>query len=180
MCNGKRNYEAGITTLQIGVGKDEATQSKATTNGGKNYYYDTAWVCVDDFRMSYLGLRPAFFYEDEENLDYLDPTSSDYIDSETNKRKQYQGASPTGQYAGAICIERSLKTDQWNSFSFPMELTGEQIRYAFGEDAKLAYIQSVGDLSQECECHRLQDKAFFAYSAQDQTWLAWNQDISIY
>ena len=66
----------------------------------------------------------------------------------TTKAKQYQGASPTGQYGGAICIERSLKTNQWNTFSFPMRLTGEQIRYAFGEDAKLAYIHSVGKMSQ--------------------------------
>lgn len=128
-----------LRTLQIGVGKDEATQSSVTTYNGKDYFYDTDWVCIDDFRMSYLGLRPAFFYEDEESLDYLTP-------SESND-KQYWAASPTGQYGGAICIERSLKTNQWNTFSFPMKLTGEQIRYAFGEDAKLAYIHSVGELS---------------------------------
>ena len=136
--------------IQIGVGKDKATQvSDGIVNGGKTYYYDTDWVCVDDFRMSYLGLRPAFFYEDEENLNYLNPNSPDYYtDSEAPKAKQYQGASPTGQYAGAICVERSLKTNQWNSFSFPMSLTGEQIRFAFGEDAQLATINSVGNLSQ--------------------------------
>ena len=154
-------YNQGLNTLQIGVGKNEATQSTATKNGGKNYYYDTDWVCVDDFRMSYLGLRPAFFYEDEENLNYLDPNSSDYIDSETNKAKQYQGASPTGQYAGAICIERSLLTDQWNTFSFPMPLTGEQIRYAFGEDAKLAEIHSIGNFSQHSNVIDFQTKTLF-------------------
>ena len=129
----------GLDILQIGVGKDEATQSSVTRNKGKDYYYDTDWVCVDDFRMSYLGLRPAFFYEDEESLDYLTP-------DETNS-KQYWAASPTGQYAGAICIERSLKPNQWNTFSFPMPLTGEQIRNAFGEDAMLAGIHSVGKMS---------------------------------
>ena len=135
--------------IQIGVGKDEATQvSEGIVNEGKTYYYDTDWVCVDDFRMSYLGLRPAFFYEDEENLNYLDPNSPDYYtDSEVPKAKQYLGASPTGQYGGAICVERSLKTNQWNSFSFPLPLTGEQIRFAFGEDAQLATIHSIGGLS---------------------------------
>ena len=123
-----------LRTLQIGVGKDEATQSTVKKNGGKNYYYDTDWVCVDDFRMSYLGLRPAFFYEDEESLDYLKP----------GENKQYLGASPTGQYGGAICVERSMKTEQWNSFSFPLQLTGEQIRLAFGEHAVLAKLNSVG------------------------------------
>ena len=138
ICVTEDQFESGVKTLQIGVGKDEATQSAVVKKNNKNYYYDTDWVCVDDFRMSYLGLRPAFFYEDEESLDYLKPSEN----------KQYLGASPTGQYGGAICIERSLKTDQWNSFSFPMPLTGEQIRNAFGEDAKLAKIHSVGKMSQ--------------------------------
>lgn len=138
ICVTEDQFESGVKTLQIGVGKDEATQSAVVKKNNKNYYYDTDWVCVDDFRMSYLGLRPAFFYEDEESLDYMKPSEN----------KQYLGASPTGQYGGAICIERSLKTDQWNSFSFPMPLTGEQIRNAFGEDAKLAKIHSVGKMSQ--------------------------------
>lgn len=141
ICVTADQFNSGIDILQIGVGKNEATKSAAKRNNNKDYYYDTDWVCVDDFRMSYLGLRPAFFYEDEESLDYLKPSEN----------KQYLGASPTGQYGGAICIERSLKTDQWNSFSFPMPLTGEQIRNAFGEDAKLAKIHSVGKMSQNPE-----------------------------
>ncbi len=148
ICVTKEQFEAGLKTLQIGVGKNEATKSAAKRNNNKDYYYDTDWVCIDDLRMSYLGLRPAFFYEDEENLNYLDPNSSDYyIDPETNKAKQYLGASPTGQYGGAICLERSLKTNDWNSFSFPLPLTGEQVRFAFGEDAQLAFIHSIGELS---------------------------------
>ena len=161
ICVTQEQFEEGKRTLRIGVGKDEATQSDGIENNGNTYYYDTDWVCVDDFRMSYLGLRPAFFYEEEENLNYLDPTSTDYIDSETNKAKQYQGASPTGQYAGAICIERSLLTDQWNTFSFPLNLTGEQIRQAFGEDAQLAYIHSVGGLSQHDNVIDFQTKTLF-------------------
>ena len=134
ICVTEEQFEAGLTTLQIGVGKDEATKSDKKRNNNKDYYYDTDWVCVDDFRMSYLGLRPAFFYEDEESLDYLKP----------GENKQYLGASPTGQYGGAICVERSMKTEQWNSFSFPLQLTGEQIRLAFGEHAVLAKLNSVG------------------------------------
>ena len=139
----------GKKTIQIGVGKDEATKTEGGTQDNTTYYYDSDWVCVDDFRMSYLGLRPAFFYEDEENLNYLDPNLPDYYtDPEKTKAKQYLGASPTGQYGGAICIERKLQTDKWNSFSFPMPLTGEQIRHAFGEDAMLAEIKGIGTWSQ--------------------------------
>ena len=133
-------FDAGYKTLQIGVGKDEVTRSKGEKNGGVTYYYDTDWVCVDDFRATFMGLGPVFFYEDEENLNYL-------MTSETNT-KQYLSATPSGQYSGSACLERSLKTGQWNSFSFPLPLTGEQMRLAFGEDAQLAKIHSVGELSQ--------------------------------
>ena len=123
--------------LQVGVGKDAATKSTKKKN---NCYYDTDWVCVDDFRASYLGLGPCFFYEDEENLDYL-------LFDEQHIKKQYQSAVPNGHYSGATCLERTFKKGQWNSFSFPLPLTGEQVRYAFGEDAALAKIHSVGGLS---------------------------------
>lgn len=167
ICVTEKEITDGLTTLQIGVGKDEATKSAAVKKNGKNYFYDTDWVCVDDFRMSYLGLRPAFFYEDEENLNYLDPQSLDYYDSETSNAKQYQGASPTGQYAGAICIERKLNADEWNTFSFPMPLTGEQIRQAFGEDAKLAEIHSVGGLSQHDNVIDFKTKTLFGNSSAE-------------
>ena len=127
--------------LQVGVGKDAATKSNNyKNNGNTKCYYDTDWVCVDDFRASYLGLGPCFFYEDEENLDYL-------LFDEQNIKKQYQSAVPNGRYSGATCLERTFKKNQWNSFSFPLPLTGEQVRYAFGEDAALAKIHSVGKMS---------------------------------
>ena len=129
--------------LQVGVGKDAATKStdyKTDSETGAECYYDTDWVCVDDFRASYLGLGPCFFYEDEENLNYL-------LFDEQNIKKQYQSAVPNGRYSGATCLERTFKKDKWNSFSFPLPLTGEQVRYAFGEDAALAKIHSVGIMS---------------------------------
>ena len=140
ICIPQDMFDAGYKTLQIGVGKDEATSSAGEKSGGKWYYYDTDWVCVDDFRATYMGLGPVFFYEDEEDLDYLIPGE--------NNHKQYMSSTPDGKYSGATCLERSLKKDQWNSFSFPLPLTGEQMRLAFGEDAKLAKIHSIGKLSQ--------------------------------
>ncbi len=130
-------FNSGLKTLQVGVGKDAATKS---TNKKNNCYYDTDWVCVDDFRASYLGLGPCFFYEDEEDLEYLR--------FDEQNIKQYPSAVPNGRYSGATCLERTLMKNQWNSFSFPLPLTGEQVRSAFGEDAQLAYIHSIGKLSQ--------------------------------
>ena len=126
--------------IQIGFGKDAATQSEGKENGNKTYYYDTDWVCVDDIRVSYMGLAPAFFYEEEESLDYLSGTEKEYAPLTT--------LTGSGRFSGAVILKRTLKKGQWNSFSFPIPLTGEQIRYAFGEDAKLAKVHSIGELSQ--------------------------------
>lgn len=128
-------------TIQVGVGKDEAF-IRSDKVDGTTYYYDGDWVCIDDIRVSYMGLGPCFFYEDEEDLNYLifDP----------NNIAQFPSAVPSGRYSGATCLERGekgLKKDQWNSFSFPIPLTGEQMRNAFGEEAKLAELNSLGGIS---------------------------------
>ena len=145
ICVTDEEYGSGKKTLQVGVGKDQATKSTGVKSGNKYYYYDTDWVCIDDIRVSYLGTSPAFFYEEEENLDYLIPGSENTKQFETSSPSSFGG--PQGQYGGAVCIERSLKTGQWNSFSFPLPLTGEQMRHAFGEDAHLAKIHSIGKMS---------------------------------
>ena len=117
----------------FGTKKNSYKQNPASTS--TTYYYDEDWICVDDIRMSYLGLAPAFFYEEEENLDYL-VFDSNYVD-------QRPSAQPDGMYSGALSLERTMKTNLWNSFSFPIPLTGEQIRLAFGEDAELLQLDGV-------------------------------------
>ena len=142
ICITAEQFNAGQKTLQIGIGKDEATQSAATEHSGKNYYYDTDWVCVDDFRATYMGEAPVFFYEDEENLDYLN------LSGEPQQHNQaFIDPNEKGHYSGAVCLERTFKKGQWNSFSFPLPLTGDQMREAFGNGAQLAGINSIGGLS---------------------------------
>lgn len=128
-------------TLTIGFKKDAATKSTTPlTQNNKNYYYDTDLVCIDDIKMSFMGLAPAFLYEDEESLDYLvfDP----------NHIEERPNANPDFLYSGALSLERTMKKNQWNSFSLPLPLTGEQVRYAFGEDAELLELVGIGTLSQ--------------------------------
>ena len=43
----------------------------------------------------------------------------------------------------ALALRRSFNLGQWNSLVLPFDLTGEQIRYAFGDDAKLAQPRAV-------------------------------------
>ena len=143
ICVTAEQFESGQVTLQVGVEKNEATQSAATQHNGKDYYYDTDWVCVDDFRATYMGEAPVFFYEDEESLDYLN------LSGEPQQHNQaFMDPNENGHYSGAVCLERTFKKDQWNSFSFPLPLTGVQIREAFGNNAVLAKLNSIGEMSQ--------------------------------
>ncbi len=110
-------------------------------NGG---YYDTDWVCADDLRTSYMGLSPVFFYEDEEDLNYL---SHDERYRELFTANEYVPAKLDGRYAGAANLQRKFTVGEWNTFAFPLPLTGEQIRYAFGDYSDLLKLNSIGGLS---------------------------------
>lgn len=136
----QEDFDAGKKTIRLGFRKDEATQS-AKTNGG---YYDTDWVCVDDIRASYMGLSPVFFYEDEEDLRYL---SHDDADAARFTPNEYAPAVKSGRYGGSANLLRKFTKDEWNTFSFPLPLTGEQMRNAFGDDCELLLLNSIGNLS---------------------------------
>ena len=133
------DFNNGKKTIRVGIRKDNATMS-ALTKGG---YYDLDWVCVDDIRAIYMGMSPAFFYEDMETLDYLDDINHYdlYIQNEYPKR------GPEGEYGGAVSIQRKFSNNAWNTFSFILPLTGEQIRNAFGNKTELLELDGIGTLS---------------------------------
>ena len=134
-------------TIRVGIGKDQATKSQEMKT---NAFYDTDWVCVDDIRASYMGLSPVFFYEDQEDLRYL---SHDPNDNDRFSPNEYTPAVKNGRYAGAACLQRKFAkneeqdTYEWNTFSFPLPLTGEQVRNAFGDKSELLKLNSIGILS---------------------------------
>ena len=144
----QEDFDSDKKTIRLGFRKDEATQSVLMGSGNNKGYYDTDWVCVDDIRTSYMGLAPVFFYEDEEDLNYL---SHDETYRTRFNANEYTPAEWNGRYAGAANLERTFNTGNWNSFSFPIPLTGEQIRNAFGDKAILARIDGVGTLSQSSQ-----------------------------
>jgi len=129
------------STFTIGFRKDSVTKStKVYKSNDKSYYYDTDWLVVDDIKMSFMGASPAFLYENNTNLDYL------VFDADSAEVRP--SASPTFRYSGALGLSRGLKKNQWNTLSLPIPVTGEQVRMAFGEDAKLVELVSVGTMSQ--------------------------------
>lgn len=126
----QEDFEAERTTIHVGIGKREATQSAKKNNG----YYDTDWVAIDDIRATYMGLGPAFFYEDEENLNYLSHREEDRENFSAN---EYVPTTLNGRYGGSTSLQRKFTMNKWNTFSFPLPMTGEQVRYAFGDESEL-------------------------------------------
>ena len=140
----QEDYDNGNYTIRLGFRKEAATRSELIGSGNNKGYYDTDWVCVDDIRASYMGLSPVFFYEDEEDLSYLSHAEADRVNFLAN---QYSPAQWNGRYAGAACLQRKFTKNEWNTFSFPIPLTGEQVRNAFGDDSELLRLHSIGNLS---------------------------------
>ena len=136
----ENDFDNGNKTIRLGFRKDQATKSNLTSGG----YYDTDWVCVDDIRVSYMGLGPVFFYEDEEDLNYL---SHDEDYRQRFLANEYVPAQWVGRYSGAASLQRKFTKDEWNTFSFPLPLTGEQVRHAFGDNCELLKLNSIGNLS---------------------------------
>ena len=140
----EEDFEAGKKTIRLGFRKDAATQSDVVVKNNNRGYYDTDWVCVDDIRASYMGIGPVFFYEDEEDLRYLSQEDADEARFTPN---EYAPAVKSGRYSGSVNLQRKFTRDEWNTFSFPLPLTGEQVRNAFGDDCELLILHSIGNLS---------------------------------
>ena len=138
----QEDYDAGKKTIRLGFRKDEATKSAEMGSGNNKGYYDTDWVCVDDIRASYMGIGPVFFYEDEEDLGYLNDE-----DEERFTPNEYAPAVKSRRFGGSANLLRKFTKDEWNTFSFPLPLTGEQVRNAFGDDCELLILHSIGNLS---------------------------------
>ena len=140
----ENDFANGNKTIRLGFRKNAATKSGEMGNGSNKGFYDTDWVCVDDIRASFMGLGPVFFYEDEEDLNYL---SHDEDYRQRFLANEYVPAQWVGRYSGAASLQRKFTKDEWNTFSFPLPLTGEQVRHAFGDNCELLKLNSIGNLS---------------------------------
>ncbi len=122
-------YVTGGTKIYFGVGKNGATQSDVDVDGRTyDYYHDTDWVGVDQFSINYLGNDIVVFDEDEESLNYLKETNG--------ADKQYNNQT--------VRLKRTMVTGAWNSFVFPLDLTAVQVRAAFGNNTRLAKLNTLG------------------------------------
>lgn len=80
-----------------------------------------SWTCFDDFTLAYLGEGELNLIIKETNEDI------DSINRQSNTAKNQ-----------TLRLTRSFKTDKWNSFVLPVNLTAQQVKTAFGADTKLS------------------------------------------
>lgn len=85
------------------------------------------WTVFDDFRLLYASKtidEDLILDEDRADLEYLYTCSNNY----RNK---------------VLHLKKTLKTDKWNSFVLPVNLSRDQFRQAFGANARLAKLSNL-------------------------------------
>lgn len=101
--------------LFIGEDKDDKTPGSGE------------WTVFDDFRLLYASKtidEDLILDEDRADLEYLYTCSNNY----RNK---------------VLHLKKTLKTDKWNSFVLPVNLSRDQFRQAFGANARLAKLSNL-------------------------------------
>lgn len=101
--------------LFIGEDKDDKTPGSGE------------WTVFDDFRLLYASKtidEDLILDEDRADLEYLFTCSNNY----RNK---------------VLHLKKTLKTDKWNSFVLPVNLSRNQFRQAFGANARLAKLSNL-------------------------------------
>lgn len=123
-------YATEGQTIYFGVGKDDASKSTSDYDASwRDYYHDKDWIAADNFQVFFLGEDPVLFDEDkggdDEKWSYL---------GDDNKTFSNQ----------TMRLKRTFKKDQWNTFVFPLSLTGAQVKGAFGDKTELAKLVELG------------------------------------
>lgn len=113
----ENNY--GVIRFGLIIGDDQNdTKVDAAAN---------EWTVFDDFRLLYASddnSTDLILDEDRDNLDYLEKCSTTYKNT-------------------VLHLNKTFKTDKWNSFVLPVELKRDQFRQAFGANARLAKLHDL-------------------------------------
>lgn len=82
------------------------------------------WICFDDVQLQYCGKGDLVLDENQTSADYM----IDQVD-------------PDHSYT--LILKRTTTAGIWNSLVLPVELTAQQFKTAFGDDAKLSVLEGV-------------------------------------
>lgn len=85
---------------------------------------DADWICFDDVQLQYCGKGDLVLDENQTSADYM----IDQVD-------------PDHSYT--LILKRTTTAGIWNSLVLPVELTAQQFKTAFGDEAKLSELQGV-------------------------------------
>ena len=99
------------------------------------------WTVFDDFRLLYASRtidEDLILDEDRADLEYLVSCSNNY------KNK-------------VLHLKKTLKTDKWNSFVLPVNLSRDQFRQAFGANARLAKLSNLTSSEIQFQTVNLED-----------------------
>lgn len=82
------------------------------------------WICFDDVQLQYCGKGDLVLDEDQ--------TSVEYMNNQVDASHSY-----------TLILKRTTQAGIWNSLVLPVELTAQQFKTAFGDEAKLSKLQGV-------------------------------------
>lgn len=82
------------------------------------------WICFDDVQLQYCGKGDLVLDEDRSSVYYMN--------------KQVDANS-----SYTLILKRTTTKDKWNSLVLPVELTAQQFKTAFGDEAKLSVLEGV-------------------------------------
>lgn len=82
------------------------------------------WTCFDDVQLQYCG-------------------KGDLVLSETETESAYMDKQVDADFSYTLILKRTMKAGIWNSLVLPVELTAQQFKTAFGDDAKLSVLEGV-------------------------------------
>lgn len=82
------------------------------------------WICFDDVQLQYCGKGDLVLDETK--------TSADYMEKQVDDDHSY-----------TLILKRTTKAGIWNSLVLPVELTAQQFKTAFGDEAKLSVLEGV-------------------------------------
>lgn len=85
---------------------------------------DGDWICFDDVQLQYCGKGDLVLDEDRSSVYYMN--------------KQVDANS-----SYTLILKRTTTKDKWNSLVLPVELTAQQFKTAFGDEAKLSVLEGV-------------------------------------
>lgn len=102
------------------------------------------WSVMDNFRFYACGVMAMYNSEDWENKEY---TFTDNNTGQPFTGDPYVAFEYPAQYEypATLYLQRTLSKDKWNTIILPVNLTGSQIRQAFGEDAKVSKLTACTD-----------------------------------